>query len=212
MLLNIRRELTEHIIRNIRLYLGLLIAFAVGICAGAFTVNGLGANQAQELRNYLEGFLNLLGNQDINNGELFKSSFLESIKIALLLWVLGVTIIGIPFIFLAVGIRGFIVGFSSGFISSVLGIKGIVFILLTVIPKEIIILPCILCLGVTGINFSFSIIKRKKNSVSSQSLKTSFVSYLLLGLLLMVIITCGVLVEAYVSSSLAKLIMPIMLN
>lgn len=212
MFLNVRREFTQHITRNLRLYLGLLIAFAVGICAGAFTVNGLGATQAQELKNYIEGFLKLLGNQDINNSDLFKSSFLESIKVALLLWVLGVTIIGIPFIFLAIGIRGFIIGFSSGFISSVLGLKGLIFILITVIPKEIIILPCVLCLGVSGVNFSLSIIKRKKNAVSSQSLKTSFASYMLLGVLLMAVITCGVLVEAYVSSSLAKLIMPVMIN
>jgi len=213
MFLKLRREILDHIRRNARLYLGLLIAFVIGICAGAFTVNGLGAWQAQELKNYVDGFLKLLGNQEINNAELFKLGFVENIKIVTLLWVLGVTIIGIPFIFISIGIRGFIIGFSAGFISSALGIHGVIFILLTVVPKEIIILPSILCLGVSGINFSLSIIRRKKHGlISTPSFRSSFASYLLLGLLLMGFITCGVLIEAYVSSSLAKLIMPIMIN
>jgi stage II sporulation protein M len=213
MLAKLRREIIDHIGRNARLYLGLIIAFVVGICAGAFTVNGLGGLQAQELKNYVEGFLKLLGNQELNNAELFKRGFVDNIKVAVLLWILGVTIIGIPFIFIAIGIRGFIIGFSAGFISSAFGIQGVIFILLTVIPKEIIILPSILCLGVSGINFSLSIIKRRKHAaISSPTVRSSLASYLLLGLFLIGLISGGVLVEAYISSSLAKLIMPIMIN
>jgi stage II sporulation protein M len=209
----IRREIKEHTLKNIRLYLGLFIAFIIGICAGAFTVNGLGAWQAQELKNYVEGFLKLLGNQEINNAELFKGGFIDNLKLAALLWGLGVTIIGIPFIFIAMGIKGFVTGFSTGFISSALGFKGVIFVLITVIPKEIIILPCMMCMGVSGINFSLSIIRRKKlGQVNSNSLKAGLASYFLLGMLLIGLITCGVLVEAYVSSSLAKLIMPIIIN
>lgn len=210
MLKGIRQTLLIHIKSNYKRYFLLLVAFVIGVSAGAFTVNGLSAIQRAELANYFQGFLQLLDKQSIDSSELFKVSLLENGRFVLLLWILGVTIIGIPFIFVLVGVRGFITGFSSGFVIKILGFKGIIFTLCALIPKEIIIIPCIIALGVNGMNFSMNIIKsRSIKHISKEGLKTSFFSYCFVTMFFCFLILTGILVEAFITPVFIRIIVPI---
>jgi len=191
----------------------LLVAFTIGISAGAFTINGLSAIQKEELVNYFQGFLSLLDKQNVDTNELLKLSVLDNGKTVLALWLLGLTIIGIPFIFVLVSIRGFITGFTSGFIIQTLGIKGVLFTFFALIPKEIIIIPCIIALGVNGINFSLNIIKNKSiKHLSKESLKTNLFSYCFVTMFFSCLIFMGVLVEAYITPVFIRIITPFILN
>lgn len=209
LLANIRKPLVKHIQNNMKTYFLLILAFMIGVSAGAFTVNGLSTGQTEELKHYVQGFMNLMNNQKIDNGELLKISFMENAKVILVLWILGVTIIGAPFIFIIIGIRGFVTGFSSGFIVSVLGVKGVLFTALTLLPKELVVIPCILALGVSGINFSMNIVKKRSiKHISKEGLKLNFMSYCFVTLFYTGIIFAGVLIEAYITPFFAKLIIP----
>ncbi len=189
------------------------MAFVVGISAGAFTVNGLSSIQTEELNVYFQGFLQLLDYQTIDSNELIKISLMENMKIVGVLWILGVTIIGIPFIYLAIGIRGFITGFSSGFIIKSLGFKGVLFTLLALLPKEIFIVPCIIALGVNGINFSLSIIKNKSiKRLSKENLKRGFIAYCFTTVLYSLLIFAGILVEVFITPVFMRMITPIITN
>jgi len=202
--------LQKHVKNNLNIYFFMLLAFVIGVSAGAFTVNGLSAVQSDELFNYFQGFLQLMDNQKIDSNELLKIAFIENIKLVVILWVLGVSIIGIPFIFIIVGIRGFITGFSSGFIVKTMGFKGVLFTLLTLVPKEIIIIPCIIALGVSGVNFSLSIIKsRSFKRISKQSLKSNFLAYCIVTVLFTGLITGGIMVEAYITPVFIRMIAPL---
>jgi len=189
------------------------MVFVVGISAGAFTVNGLSTIQSEELNIYFQGFLQLLDYQTIDSNELFKISLMENMKIVGVLWILGVTIIGIPFIYVAIGIRGFITGFSSGFIIKALGLKGVLFTLLALLPKEIFIVPCIIALGVNGINFSLSIIKNKSiKRLSKENLKSGFIAYCFTTILYSLLIFVGILVEVFITPVFMRMITPIITN
>jgi len=208
-----REILAKHVKNNSNRYFFLLTAFVIGIAAGAFTVNGLSALQREELNNFFQGFLKLLDNQPVNSEELLKISLLENAKLVLVLWLLGVSIIGIPFIFVVMGIRGFITGFSSGFIIKTLGLKGVLFTVLALIPKEIIIIPCVIALGVNGMNFSLNIIKNKSiKHISKESLKSSFAAYCFTTLLFCIVIFLGVLVEVYFVPVIIRIIAPVIIN
>ena len=209
----IRGTLIQHIKNNTRTFFILVLAFVIGISAGAFTVNGLTASQAQELKHYFSGFLQLYNNQIVDSSELLKIAVLENTKLVLLLWILGVTIIGVPFIFLLVGIRGFITGFSSGFIVETMGIKGVLFTLLALLPKELFIVPCFIALGVSGINFSQSIVKnRSMKHISKESLKSKFAAYCAVTLFYSCMIFVGILIEAYITPVIIRIIIPYITN
>jgi stage II sporulation protein M len=171
-----------------------------GVSAGAFTVNGLSSIQKTELTNYFQGFLELFKNQRVDSNEILKISLIDNIRLVVILWALGVTIIGIPLIYIFVGVRGFITGFTSGFIIDLMGGKGVVFMLLSIVPKEILIIPCIIALGVNGINFSLNIIRSKSTKrMSKENLKTGFFAYCLTTTLFSCFIFGGILVEAYIA-------------
>lgn len=209
----IRETLSKHLKNNSNRYFFLFMAFVIGIAAGAFTVNGLSAMQREELNNYFQGFLQLLDNQPVNSEELLKISLIENAKLVLILWLLGVSIIGIPFIFVVMGIRGFVTGFSSGFIIKALGMKGMLFTIFAVLPKEIIVIPCIIALGVNGMNFSLNIIKNKSiKHLSKESLKSNFVAYCFVTIFFSIFIFAGVLIEVYISPVIIRIIVPLMIN
>lgn len=185
----------------------------LGISAGAFTVNGLNSMQRDELSNYFQGFLQLFGNQSVKSSELFTLGLAENLKMVGLLWILGVTIIGLPFIFIILAIKGFITGFSSGFIINALGTRGILFSCLALLPKEIIIVPCLIALGVNGINFSMRIAKSKTAQEDQKiSLKSAFISYCFVTLIFTCVIITGIVFDAYITPVLVRIIAPAVLT
>ena len=205
----LKDDITAHIENNRNSYFFLLLTFVLGVSAGAFTVNGLSVIQRDELNNYFQGFLQLLNNQTIEGSELFSYGLVENMKLVGLLWLLGLTIIGIPFIFLIISVKGFIIGFSSGFIINALGIKGLLFSAFSLLPKEIIIVPCLIAIGVNGIRFSIYIARRKSTNEISKGIKTSFISNCLVTVLFTCIILVGIALDAYVTPVMVRIIAPI---
>lgn len=209
MIKQLQNVMKEHISTNRNAYLFLLMAFVLGVCAGAFTVNGLSTMQRDELSNYFQGFLQLLNNQNVKSSELFLIALVENLKLIGLLWILGVTIIGLPFIFIIMGVRGFITGFSSGFIINALGLKGLLFSGFAMLPKEIIIVPCLIAIGVNGINFSKRIAKSRSNDANQKfNLKSEFLSYCFVTLFFSCIILAAIIFDAYVTPVLIRMIAP----
>jgi stage II sporulation protein M len=199
----------SHIAKNRSSYFFLLLAFILGVSAGAFTVNGLSTAQRDELLNYFQGFLQLLNNQSMDGSELLSVSLIENMKLVLVMWVLGVSIIGIPFIYMLVAVRGFITGFSSGFIINAIGMKGVLFTLFALLPKEIVIVPCLIALGVNGINFSLKIIRnRSSKTLLKEGLKENLLSYCFVTLFFSCFIFAGVLLEAYITPVFMRMVAP----
>lgn len=199
MLLKIWTMWIAHFGNNKNTYLLLFIVFAVGVSIGAFTINGLSPMQSDELTNYFHGFLQLFDNHNIDGNELFKISTAENLKVVAILWALGVTIIGIPFIFVIIGIRGFITGFCAGFVIKTIGVRGVLFIAFSLLPRELVVVPCILALGVNGINFSLNIIKNKSiKHISKENLKKNFMAYCFVTMFYSCFIFTGILIEAYI--------------
>lgn len=200
-----------HLKNNSGRYFSLYMIFIVGVSAGAFTVNGLSTLQNEELSNYLQGFFEIVEKQRFNSNELLMISFQENIKAVALLWVLGVTIIGIPFIYLLVLVKGFIIGFSSGFIIKAMGGKGILFTFLTILPKEIILIPSIIALSVNGVNFSLNMIKSKSiKQILNQNLRMEIVRYTLFTLFFSVFVFFSSVIETYIIPVFIRIITPMM--
>lgn len=200
----------NHIKNNSGKYILLLTFFILGTGFGAFTVNGLSSIQRYELDNYMQGFFEMLDSQTIDCAGLLRTSLIYNGKMALIIWLLGAAVIGIPFIFAVAGIRGFINGFTAGYFVRLMGIKGILLIASVILLKEIIIVPSLLAMGVNGVNFSQNIIKRKKSFPGKESFLTSFAAYCAAAVLCGGVLTVGVLVEAYIVPVLIRIITPVL--
>jgi stage II sporulation protein M len=145
------------------LYFLVLVFFAAGIAAGAFTVDALSSVQKEELINYFQSFFTVLDQEPVQSAVIFKQSLINNSQFVILIWLLGITVIGVPLILLIVGIKGFIVGFSVSFLVEGMGLKGLLFAVAAILPQNLLIVPGIIAAAVLGISFSISMLRRKKS-------------------------------------------------
>ncbi len=193
--------------KNLVLYVIVVLAFVIGICTGAFTVNALNENQYVELSTYVEDFFYILSGQEIGHSELFKISVMNHIKTVAVLWVLGITVIGIPVILIIIGIKGFVIGFTVGFFIKALSFKGLLFSILGVFPQSLIVIPSYIFFSVACMSFSLSMIKTcMKTKYRQVNIKNQLSSYSILAFIIFLILILGSIIEAYITPVFIKAI------
>ena len=123
----ILRALVSHFRDNLILYFLVNIFLVLGILLGATSVKSLDPEQTVSLGDYLNNFVTAFPNLKIRPEVLTTASFASNVKLLLLIWFLGLTVLGVPIIFLAIAIKGFYLGFTAGFIIQERGLQGILF-------------------------------------------------------------------------------------
>lgn len=195
----------EHFMNHIALYFITILSFTIGVCTGAFTVNALDQTQAKEIYVYLEDFFNIINGQSIDYGAVFKLSIYNNLKFVVLLWLLGITVIGMPFILIFIGIKGFAVGFTVGFLINSFNFQGVLFVLMGILPQNIIMVPCYIILGTICIHFSLDLVQLTKNKrYGKQDLRARFFSYSTFVILIFITLMVGSIVEAYIAPVFIK--------
>jgi stage II sporulation protein M len=164
---------------------------------GHFTINGLLLEQKQELQNYIQGFMKIFDIEKVDNIEVFNVSLFREVKQLIVLWALGVSIIGIPLIFMIVFFRGFSIGFTFGIIISALGAKGFLTIISIILLKELLIITALISLSVNGIVFSTDIIgSLLGKKFLMENIKVKFLRYTIFAGIQLIVIGIAVILES----------------
>lgn len=199
-----KKTIIKQIQKNMLLYSLILLFFISGIAAGAFTVDALSSVQKDELINYFQSFFSVLNTETVKSAAVFKQSLLNNAQFIILIWILGITIIGIPLILLIVGIKGFIIGFSVSFIVEGMGLRGLLFAFVSILPQNLLIVPGIVVAGVLGISFSIRMLKRRRMR-QRKSFSSEFFVYSMNLLLVLAMVFIGSLIEGYITPVFMKL-------
>jgi stage II sporulation protein M len=178
----------------------------IGISAGAFTVKALSDVQKQELIGYLRSFFQFISENTYDSFSILKQSLLNNIQTGVLIWLLGITIVGIPFILLLIALRGFIIGFTVGFLVEQMGVKGLFFALFSILPQNLLIIPCLVSIAVIGISFSLMLIKNRLAKSYKTDAMRQFVIYSTIIATTFGIILLGAMVEAYITPVFMKFV------
>lgn len=103
---------------------------------------------------------------------------MQNIGLAIVLWFFGTTVIGIPIVFGIILYKGFCLGYTIAAITSIMGIgKGIIFILTSLLLQNIIIIPSIIAIAVSGFKLYKSIVKdRNKENIKIEVLRHTIFS------------------------------------
>ena len=199
----ILQTIKEHVVNNKKEYVIVSILFVIGIFLGVFFINNVGQEPKTLITEYLNQFIEKLkSTEDLYLVELLKTSIGQNIILAISLWFFGTTIIGIPVVFGIVAYRGFCLGYTIAACISIMGIsKGIIFVLILLLLQNLLVIPAILALSVSGIKLYKSIMKDKtKENVKLEMLRHTVFSLIML----MVLIVSSVL-EIFVSTNILKL-------
>lgn len=184
-----------------------IVCILVGLCAGAFAVNNLSSVQTAALSDYMNGFSEIYANESVSAGNLLVLASGETLKGFGLLFLAGLTIIGLPLIYLLCATRSFLCGFSVGVFLRAFGAKGILISFLTLVPTDMLKLSAFLFFGVHAVIFSMQMLKllsKKDLSVNFQKAIAIFLKAAVIGVVLLFF---SVLYEVFVTPMVLRLLL-----
>lgn len=156
--------------------------------------------------------LNEVGNYFLSNNKLnfedkidiFKNELLSNLLYTVSMWLLGLSVIGLPIIFIMIFFKSFTLGFSVSSIFAKYGFKGIVGVFTYIIPSPIILSIFSLFLASYSIIISVKILKSAfaKQTINFKTFMGKYFFILLVSILLSIL--CA-LFDAFVTPSFTKL-------
>lgn len=207
MLDSLNHTIRRHLADNIWIYMIVIFVFVIGVSLGAMVVNSIDDVSRNDARIYIEGFLDLTSRNELQPVYILKQSIKFNLYFTLILFLSGLTYPGIVIVPLLVAFRGFCIGFSVAFLTQSFGGNGFLFSIGSVLPQNIIYVPIVIVMGVTGLNHSLWALRSRyfKKYGASANL---FAPYAFTALVLFVILAAGCIVEAYITSIVIKGITP----
>ncbi|WP_461204374.1 stage II sporulation protein M [Clostridium sp. DL1XJH146] len=198
--LNLRGKFEE----NTFLYIITLICFCTGIVLGIYSVKYMGVYEKTDLCNYILDFFNKLKDSNISSNGIFLQTIKNNLIIIIIIWFLGLTIIGTPIILLLNLFKGFSFGFSIGFVLNQMGTKGIWLAVINIVPQNLIYLPCIVISSVLAMDFSIKLLNMNSYKSGKNCVVSSVTSYTFNFLIITLIMFIGFFFEAYIAPNIMK--------
>ncbi|MDQ0231866.1 stage II sporulation protein M [Metabacillus malikii] len=205
--LPISAVIKQHFKEQSSIYLFVFVLFLMGVIFGAIIVNSMNASQKEDLYYYLNRFFGQVAEGKVaSSAEMFQQSFSHNLKYLGLMWVLGISIIGLPVILVMLFIKGMVVGFTVGFLVNQLGLKGFLLSFISVLPQNILLIPAFIIMCSVAISFTLKIIKQLfvKRSNNLEAPFSLFARYAMIFIFIGALALAASGFEAYASPYLMK--------
>jgi stage II sporulation protein M len=194
-----------HIKDHSSLYIFITVLFMMGIIFGAIVVNSLTVSQKTDLYLYISRFFGQVADGELSSSnEVFIQSYLHHIKYVGLMWLLGISIIGLPVILVLLFLKGIVVGFTVGFLVNQLGWKGFLLSFVSVLPQNLIIIPAFIIIGTIAVSFSLRLIGQILVKRTNLPFMQIFARYTGVAVIVCLFIAAASAFEAYSSPILMK--------
>ena len=196
----IREIIILHVRNNFNSYLIACIIFLVSVALGVVFINNISDMQTQDLKDYL---LTKLKSVQTNEATYLKDLIIENSLLIILMWLLGLSMIGIIINYLIIIFKGFCLGYTAAAIALTLGTwKGISYIFASIVIQNLLFIPAIIIVTTSGMRFFKLVIQdRRKENILLEGIRHTLISS---GMLLVVILSA--FLEIYQSGQLIKLI------
>lgn len=140
-------------------YIFLITVLVVGMISGILFIFFISKEDKSLVKTELETFFTMIKSNKINYFTTFINSFFSNFFYLFSIWLLGISIIGIPIIIFMLFLKGFVFGFSISSIISHNGLIGIPLSISTQFPHSIILLICMILISFYATNFSIKLFK-----------------------------------------------------
>lgn len=189
---------------HLSLYVFTIVLFVMGVIFGAVVVQSLSLPQKQDLFQYVSQFFQQVTQNRASEPEIsFQLALGHYLKYIGFMWILGLSIIGLPLILILVFLKGLVVGFTVGFLVNQLQWKGLYFAFVSVVPQNLLVVPAMIVVGVAGISFSLKLIQSRFLQ-RGRKIFPHFISYSTLVLAMAMVMVAASLFEAFVTPVLMR--------
>lgn len=144
----------NNVVNQKRKYLLLTIIMTIGIISGIIFIFFISKEDKSLVKQELELLFSNIKDNKLNYGNSLINSVSSSLVYLSIIWILGVSIIGIPVVIFMLFLKGFVFGFSISSIIANYGFNGVILGFITQIPSNLILLIIYLLMGFYAINFS----------------------------------------------------------
>lgn len=196
------KVLLNYVKNNLKEYAISTIIFTIGIFFGVMFINNTTQSQKDEINGYLTTYTETFSEYKLDKGELLKDNIKENVLLVCILWFAGSTIIGIPIVFGIIAYRGFCLGYTVSACAYVMGsIKSIGFSISALIFQNIIFIPVIISLGVSGLKLYKTIFKNKQK----ENIKSEIIRHTVFSIVMLILLIIAAIVETQLSSEILKI-------
>lgn len=195
--------LLNHIKNNLKQYIIALMLFVIGMICGIIVISKITNTQYEEISYYLNNFISSLKDDaKIDKILLLKSTMTKNFWIVIAIWFMGSTVIGIPIIYMMLSYRGFCLGYAISAIIAVFGVgKGLLFIFPSLFIHNILFIPALFALVVSGNKVYKNIVKNKRKD----NIKQEIIRHTMFSLIILICIEISALIETYISVGLLQI-------
>ena len=196
----ISKIISNHIYENLKSYIIVTIILLIGIVLGVIYINNINQDLANEIKEYINNFVNTLkDNYTIDKVELMKNTIISNSILVVTMWFVGSTVIGLPIVLGIIAYRGFCIGYTISAALITLGSPGgIIFSISSMLLQNLLFIPAILALGVSGIKLYKSIMKDKRR----ENIKIEIIRHTLFSIFMLIILLVASVIETYLSTEL----------
>jgi len=120
----IKEAFLSYLSNNLREYAIITIIFLIGVVWGVIFINNANETQITEISAYINDFVNNLKNNiQVDKTQLLQDAIISNLILAVTLWFVGSTVIGIPIVYIMIGYRGFCLGYTISSSLATLGTR-----------------------------------------------------------------------------------------
>ena len=188
------------------IFISVILLLVLGLLFGSLYITIISNEDKKYISDSVYNYFNSFNTISFSDKlKIFKESLISNITYLCLIWVLGISIIGLPAVYIMTFFKSFIIGFSIAGIFAKYKFSGLLAILIYLFPNRLIMLIIGLFLAIYSVNISITLANSafKKKSVNFASFMGKYVFLLLVCILICII--CSIF-EAFISPYLYKLI------
>lgn len=206
-----RRNLERFVQEHSGAVLLLAALFTIGVIFGALAVRSLPSRDRLELVAYLDGSMSGLRNPPEGAPLLLlRESLLGKAQWLAILWVLGISLVGVFGVMLLTFIRGLVTGFAVAYLAAEMGFKGVILATAGHLPQSLIEVPALILAGAASVAFSMQVIRSWKERRRVPHFYPAIASYTGTLLSMGALLVLASLVESYLSPRLVQMAVALM--
>ncbi|MDD2377887.1 MAG: stage II sporulation protein M [Bacilli bacterium] len=199
------KKLLDNLKINKKMLYFLLVITIIAVIAGSLFTIILDKTDQTMVKEHLEKYITNVRINNVSNFKSFSRVFMADFTLISIIWLLGISVIGIPIILLLYFANTFIFGFSLGGMIVNYKFKGLLFSILSTFPHQIINIGIYTILVAYALNLSFRLL----NSIVFKKIldfKKIINKYLLIYAISFVVILITSLYETLLLPNIIKLL------
>lgn len=191
---------------NKRMLVFLFTLLFMAVLFGSFFATKLSTNDLEEIKSSLDTFFSMTKQNKLNPLPAFFQSFGANMMFTIVIWILGISVIGAPMMIVLFFMKAFTLGFTIASMIKIYHLKGLLYSLIYIFPHQVINLLVFIFFIMFSMSLSITLFQAllKKKTVDFSKVMNRYVFILAITIGILIITS---LLEIYLMPFLFRMVL-----